>query len=101
MPLFDYKCPRCGYTEEVLVPRADYLVTCHGACNRIDVKIFDDPPRFVELQLMDRQFPDRGGTPIVNGFNAENGYSTPDDRFKPSAIPGIRTQVRAGRGWRG
>jgi len=53
----------------------------------------------LDLQMMDRLFPNRSGKPIINGFNEENGYSTPDERFKPSGIPGIKVQTRKGRGW--
>lgn len=58
MPLFDYKCPRCGTAREYLEWKASATYT--RLCPRCDAP-------------MERQPPAPNFT--VAGFNAKNGYS--------------------------
>jgi putative FmdB family regulatory protein len=90
MPLFDYKCPQCGRTREVLVRRHDDLVPCDGECNRGAVKL-DGSDVVFDLVLMERQ--QAAPSFRVEGFSARNNYSKLDTGFRKSAVPGIKTRV--------
>jgi len=85
MPLYDFKCPECGRVKEILIRNNKAPIP---VCEHVD-----------RTWPMIRQIANSVGDPVILGFNEENGYSTPDERFKPSGIPGIKVQTRKGRGW--
>jgi len=89
MPLYDYKCPKCGAEEEVLVRRATDLVLCHGICNRPSAKRL--PPGEIgpiTQQCMERQFPNRSSF-VMHGYSEANGYA--GKRTVTRYINGIKT----------
>lgn len=108
MPLYDFKCPNCGATREVLVREGTPVPVCrHASREVIEAEPVDGSEAYrlgelrTDLFLMERQFPNRTGAIIIEGFSSENGYSKRDERFKPVAgQPGVKVQVRKGRGWK-
>lgn len=99
MPLWDFKCEECGAVREVLVYDSTPWPMCDNVFEHTsDPRWRSSPPKSLRMA---RQFPSRGGKPIINGFSEENGYSTPDERFKPvPGMPGVKVQTRKGRGWK-
>lgn len=78
MPLYDYKCATCGFTEEVLLTDAPNFLPC----------------RVCEA-LAERQFP-TGTSFGITGFTSRNGYSKSDEVFRPDKRhPDIMTKVVA------
>lgn len=68
MPLFDYRCERCGQTKEVLVKETTEPVYCCG--------------------IWATRLPSTPGMFRVRGYNAGNGYSIPKlEDFDDSNVP--------------
>jgi predicted nucleic acid-binding Zn ribbon protein len=86
MPLFDYKCPHCGETREVLLTswQVEPVLHCEFRwCSGVECN-----------GILERQH--STATIRIKGFSAVNGYSRTDTGYQPSGIPGIKTRVSDG-----
>ena len=67
MPIFDYKCPKCGaIIKDNLVPNSEYVVNCYTCYER-----------------MERMFPDHTSFSLKGKGWASDNYS------KPKPIPPV------------
>lgn len=74
MPLFDYRCDRCGYQEEILVDHSDRPVMCPECARELMTKT----PPAVSFK--------------IKGLRASNGYGLKfEDTYGKSPVNGKET----------
>lgn len=84
MPLYDFKCPRCGNEKEALVKNSEQPVSCDVCSSGCFTPT-----------LMRRQ-PSAPGMVQVKGFSSTNGYSgvrSFEKRHTTGRLAGITTKV--------